>query len=42
MASKSRRVANVNGATVGPLKSIAHIDNSKGIAANAVKSAPKD
>ena len=42
MASKSRRVANINGATVGPLKSVAHVDNSKGIAANAVKSAPKD
>lgn len=42
MASKSRRVANVNGATVGPLRSVAHVDNSNGIVANAVKSAPKD
>ena len=39
MATKSRRVANINGAGVGQLKSVASIDTSKGLAANAVKSA---
>ena len=40
MASKSRRIANINGASVGPLKAVPVVDNSKGLVANAVKSAP--
>ena len=39
MASKSRRIPNVNGASVGPLKNVAYADTSIGLAANAVKSA---
>lgn len=42
MASKSRRIANVNGAAVGPLRSVAVVDTSKGLAANAAKNAKRD
>lgn len=42
MASKSRRIANVNGAAIGPLRSVAVVDTSKGLAANAVKNAKRD
>lgn len=40
MASKSRRVTNINGAAVGPLKSVPHADSSKGLMSSAVKNAP--
>lgn len=40
MASKSRRVSNVNGAAIGPLKSVAYADLSKAAESSAVKSAP--
>ena len=39
---KSRRVTNINGASVGPLKSVAAVDSSKGLIAAAVKSSPRD
>ena len=40
MASSSRRIANVNGATVGPLKSVPIVDTSKGLVSAAPKSLP--
>lgn len=40
MAGKSRRIGNVNGASVGPLKQVTAVDQSKGLVANAVKNAP--
>lgn len=42
MASKSRRIANVNGAGVGPLTSVAQVDTSKGLVSNAIKNTKGD
>lgn len=42
MAAKSRRIANLNGATIGPLNQVAYIDSSKALINATIKSAPKD
>ena len=42
MAAKSRRIANLNGATTGPLNQVAEVDSSKALVNAAVKNAPKD
>ena len=42
MAAKSRRIANLNGATIGPLNQVAEVDSSKALINVAVKNAPKD
>lgn len=39
MASTSRRIANINGASVGPLRSVPYADNAKGLVSNAVNDA---
>lgn len=40
MAAKSRRIPNINGASIGPLKGVPIKDTSKGLISSAAKNAP--